>query len=376
MAPRNPLFSPNRLKLGIFGTNGKGGANTRVPEAFKPDWPAVVQTAQLADRAGFEAIVGYARWKPYGRLPPGHPSGVSLDPFTWAAGVSQVTSYSAVFATSHAPTIHPITCAKQCATIDIMSGGRFGLNIVGGWNKPELEMFGAPLREHDERYDHLAEWLHVMERLWRDQEEFDFEGRFFRIIRGSSMPKPIQQPRIPIMNAGGSPRGQRFACEHADMCFVILTSDRPEETARQIGDYKRMAREEFGREVQVWTYMPCVQRETRAEAEAYLNRFAVEYADNAAVDNFMEGLAAQTQIAAPEKLKAMRMRIAAGAGGSILVGTAEDIAAQLQGYADAGLDGVLLTWVDFADGLTRFGRDVMPLLEHRGLRQPFAGASA
>lgn len=374
MAARPSLFSANRLRLGIFGTNGKGAAQTLVPEAFRPTWPLVVQTAQLADRAGFEAIVGYARWKSYGRLPPAHPSGISLDPFTWAAGVSQVTTHATVLATSHAPTIHPINCAKQCATIDIMSGGRFGLNIVGGWNKPELEMFGAPLREHDERYDHLAEWLHVMERLWREEEEFDFAGRFFNIQRGSSMPKPLQQPRIPIMNAGGSPRGQRFACEHADMCFVILTSDRPEDAAKQIDSYKRMAREEFGREVQVWTYAPCIQRDTRAEAEAYLEHFAVEQADAASVDAFIEGLAAQTQIASPERLRDLRKRFAAGAGGSILVGTADDIAAQLQGYADAGLDGVLLTWVDFVDGLTRFGRDVLPLLESRGLRQPFAGA--
>jgi alkanesulfonate monooxygenase SsuD/methylene tetrahydromethanopterin reductase-like flavin-dependent oxidoreductase (luciferase family) len=374
MAARPSLFSANRLRLGIFGTNGKGAAQTLVPEAFKPTWPLVVQTAQLADSAGFEAIVGYARWKAYGRLPPSHPSGISLDPFTWAAGVSQVTTYSTVFATSHAPTIHPINCAKQCATIDIMSGGRFGLNIVGGWNKPELEMFGAPLREHDERYDHLAEWLHVMERLWREEEEFDFAGRFFNIQRGSSMPKPLQQPRIPIMNAGGSPRGQRFACEHADMCFVILTSDRPEDAAKQIDSYKRMAREEFGREVQVWTYAPCIQRDTRAEAEAYLEHFAVDQADAASVDAFIEGLAAQTQIASPERLRDLRKRFAAGAGGSILAGTADDIAAQLQGYADAGLDGVLLTWVDFVDGLTRFSRDVLPLLESRGLRQPFAGA--
>lgn len=375
MTARHPLFSANRLKLGIFGTNGKGGASTLVPEAYKPTWPAVVATAQAADVAGFEAIVGYARWKPYGRLPPAHPSGVSLDPFTWAAGISQVTHYSAVFATSHAPTIHPITCAKQCATIDIMSGGRFGLNIVGGWNKPELEMFGAPLREHDERYDHLAEWLHVMRRLWREPEEFDFDGSFFRIIKGSSMPKPLQA-RIPIMNAGGSPRGQRFACEHADMCFVILTSDRPEDAAKQIGDYKRMAREQFGREVQVWTYAPCVQRDTRTEAEAYLHHFAVDQADNAAVDNFIEGLAAQSQIASPERLQELRKRFAAGAGGSMLVGTADDIAAQLTAYADAGLDGVLLTWVDFMDGLARFNRDTMPLLERRGLRQPFAGFGA
>ena len=62
----NPIFtSPNRLKLGTFCTNGKGAAMTTVPEAYLATWPLSVKTAQLADRAGFEAIVPYARWKGY-----------------------------------------------------------------------------------------------------------------------------------------------------------------------------------------------------------------------------------------------------------------------------------------------------------------------
>src|ERR1041385_9243637 len=105
----NPLFNGNRLKLGIFGTNGKGGAQTLVPEAYKPTWPASIETAQLADAAGLEAIVAYARWKPYMAGNPSHSSGVVLDPFTWCAGIAQATRYSAVLATSHAPTVHPMT---------------------------------------------------------------------------------------------------------------------------------------------------------------------------------------------------------------------------------------------------------------------------
>jgi alkanesulfonate monooxygenase SsuD/methylene tetrahydromethanopterin reductase-like flavin-dependent oxidoreductase (luciferase family) len=370
MTARNPIFGPNRLKLGVFGTNGKGGPQTLVPELYQPTWQASVQTSQMADRAGFEAIVAYARWKGYIPGRPDHASGVVLDPFTWAAGIAQATRHSAVFATSHAPTIHPITCAKQCATIDIISGGRFGLNVVGGWNKHELEMFGAPLREHDARYDHLEEWLKVIEMMWTEREEFDFKGRFFEVRRGASMPKPIQQPRPPIMNAGGSDRGVRFACQHADMSFVILRSEDPNVCRRQIDQYKRTARE-FGREVQVWSYCPVVQRDTQQEAEAYLRHYAVEREDRESVDAWSAGLGAQTKIIAPDQLKEFRLRFAAGGGGNILVGTATAIADQLQALSEAGLDGVLCTWVDVADGLKRFTRDVLPELERRGLRQPF-----
>lgn len=366
----NPLFNSNRLKLGIFGTNGKGGAQTLAPENYKPTWKASVDTARMADAAGFEAIVAYARWKSYIPGRADHPSGIVLDPFTWAAGIAQATSYSAVFATSHAPTVHPITCAKQCATIDIISGGRFGLNVVGGWNKHELEMFGAPLKEHDARYDHLDEWLAVIQRMWTAEEEFDFSGEFYNVLRGYSAPLPVQRPRPPIMNAGGSPRGMRFACEHADMAFVILRSNDPEVCRKQIDEYKNTARNEFGREVQVWTYCPVVQRDTRKEAEDYLQYYAVEMADHDSLDAWSEGLSTQTKIISPEAMQEMRIRFAAGAGGNILLGTADDIAEQLRTFSEAGLDGVLCTWVDFYDGLTRFTRDTLPLLERSGLRAP------
>lgn len=367
----NPLRNANRLKLGIFGTNGKGAAQTLVPEAYRPTWPASVATAQLADAAGFEAILAYARWKGYIAGRPDHASGITLDPFTWCAGIAQATQQVAVIPTVHAPTLHPIAAAKQCATIDIISGGRLGLNVVGGWNGPELAMFGAPMAEHDARYDHLQEWLQIVQRLWQEPDEFDHAGRFFTVARGSSMPKPVQQPGPPIVNAGGSDRGQAFACAFADICFLILRSEDPADIAAQINGYKRLAHERFGRRVQVWTYAYCVQRATRAEAEGYLHHFSVENEDGPSLDAWSAGVGSQTKIlSSPEAVRAFRQRFAAGAGGSALVGTADDIAARLQVLSDAGLDGVLLTWVDFVDGISRFAEGVLPLLETRGLRSP------
>lgn len=371
----NPLLNANRLKLGIFGTNGKGAAQTLVPEAYRPTWAASVQTARMADAAGFEAVLAYARWKGYIAGQPAHPSGITLDPFTWSAAIAAVTERIAVIPTVHAPAMHPVAAAKQCATIDIISGGRLALNVVGGWNAPELAMFGAPMAEHDARYDHLEEWLWILQRLWREENEFDHAGRFFAVQRGSSMPKPLQRPGPPIVNAGGSDRGQAFACEHGDVCFLILRTEDPDDIAAQIASYKTMARERYGRQVQVWTYVYCVQRETTAEAERYLNRYAVEMEDGPSLDAWSAGVGSQTKIlSSPEAVQAFRKRFAAGAGGSGLVGTAADIAARLQVLSEAGLDGVLLTWVDFVDGLERFIADVLPRLEARGLRAPLASA--
>jgi dimethylsulfone monooxygenase len=232
-------------------------------------------------------------------------------------------------------------------------------------------MFGAPLKGHDQRYDHLAEWLTVIKRLWIEYEEFDFEGQYFSVRRGSSLPKPEQQPHPPIMNAGASDKGRLFACQHADMCFVILKSDEPEQIRADVDAYKRTAREQFGREIQVWSYGFCVQRDTQAEADDYLHYYSVEREDTPSVDGWMYMQGLQSHLVPKETQAFFRQRFAAGAGGMPLVGTADRIAERLKIVSDCGVDGMLLTWVDFVDGLTRFSRDVMPRLEQVGVRRPF-----
>jgi alkanesulfonate monooxygenase SsuD/methylene tetrahydromethanopterin reductase-like flavin-dependent oxidoreductase (luciferase family) len=372
--PINPIFGPNKMKLGIFGLNGKGTANTLVPEFHKPTWKANLAAARLADDAGFEAIVPYARWKGHELGKPDHPSNIVLDPFTWAAGIAQATKHSAIFVTTHAATYHPITVAKQTATIDLISGGRFGINVVAGWNRPELEMFGASLREHEERYKHLAEWMDIITRLWSEVDEFDYNGAFFKIVNGASRPQPLQKPRPPIMNAASSGAGQDFATRVADMCFVQLPSEDPAKRKAQIDSYKSMAREKYGREIQVWTMATIVQRETQAEAEAYLKHYAVDNADVETVDAWAKTIMANARPLTPFEIQDRRMRGAAGAGGTILVGDAGRITEQIESLSASGLDGMLIGYVDFADGIKRLVRDVFPKLEAKGLRTPFRPA--
>lgn len=92
-----------------------------------------------------------ARWTGYGGATDFQ--GDSLDTITWAAGLLAHTQRISVFATAHAAFVHPLLATTQFATIDHLSGGRFGLNIVCGWNQPAYEMFGLTLpRDHATRY--------------------------------------------------------------------------------------------------------------------------------------------------------------------------------------------------------------------------------
>jgi FMNH2-dependent dimethyl sulfone monooxygenase len=368
-AATNPLFNDNRLKLGLFGLNGIGISMTNVPEAPNARWAESVSVSKLADAAGFEANVPYARWRGFVEEDAGHRSGLAMDCYTWAAATSQVTQRGGVFATSHVPTLHPIVAAKQCATIDQISGGRFGLNVVAGWNKPELDMFGVPMKEHDDRYAQASEWIEVVQRLWTEDDAFDFEGQYYSIKKGISLPKPLQKPFPPIMNAGGSDRGRAFAAKYADMAFVIIKSDDPEQIRAEADLYRRTAREEYGRDLQVWTFAYVVQRDTESEARDYLRHYAVEHGDDRALDGWMRLQGMHTKLMPKDVLEAMRFRFKAGNGGFELVGTAEQITDRLNLLSGAGIDGVLLGWVGFEDGIRRLIAEVLPMLVQAGLRK-------
>jgi alkanesulfonate monooxygenase SsuD/methylene tetrahydromethanopterin reductase-like flavin-dependent oxidoreductase (luciferase family) len=270
--------------------------------------------------------------------------------------------------------MHPIIAAKQGATVDHVSGGRFALNVVAGWNEPEFRMFGGALGGHADRYAQAAEWMEVLQRLWREAEDFDFDGKFYQIRKGESFPKPLEAARPPIMNAGGSDKGREFAAKYADMCFTILKSDDPDAARADVSAYRDLARRDYGREIQVWTVAYVVQRESEAEARAYERRI-IEHADGAQVDAMLSMLGAQSNMMPPDTFASLRNRYICGAGGFPLVGSADNIVDRLGRLSRAGVDGVLLCWIDFKDGLTRWQRDVMPRLENAGLRRPHLPAA-
>jgi alkanesulfonate monooxygenase SsuD/methylene tetrahydromethanopterin reductase-like flavin-dependent oxidoreductase (luciferase family) len=366
----NPLFNDNKLKLGTFCSNTIANM-TLVPEQWRPTWANCLEAARVADEAGLEAIVPIARWKGYLDDKPDHASNEVLEVFTWAAGLSQATRYSSILATSHAPTMHPLIVAKQCATIDAISGGRAALNIVGGWNRREFDMFGIDLLEHDQRYVYLEEWLQLVRMLWTCSNEFDYESKYFRMKKAISRPRPIQPGGVPIMNAAQSPAGIRFSAKNSQIGLLGLRGNSPEEWAPQVDGYKKMARQEFSRDIQIWTNASAVLRDTTKEAEEFLRYYSEEFVDAGCLDSIMDTISIENNVPKDSPQFAfMSKRMATGAGYP-LVGDARKITSELAGMSRAGIDGVIMTWLDYVEGVRRFARDVLPLLEQAGLRKPF-----
>ena len=218
-------------------------------------------------------------------------------------------------------------------------------------------MFGMELpKDHGDRYAYSQEWFDVVARTWSSPAPFEFHGRFFKLAHVSGDPKPYAK-RPPILNAGGSAEGQKFAQRNADVLFTAI-SDLGE--ARGIvANIKRLSKEQYGREVLVYVVAYVVCRRTQAEADAYHEHYAVTHADGAAAERLLSLSVKHTKTLPPDVLKGMQKRMAAGHGGYPLVGDADSVAAGLNGLVQAGFDGVSLGFVNYLEELPYFIQEVL-----------------
>ncbi len=366
--PDNAMFNRNRFKLGLFSPNCAGGmAATRVPERWRATWQNNLELARLADAAGLEFLLPIARWTGYGGETDFQ--GDSLETITWAAGLLAATSRISVFATAHTAFTHPLVAAKQFATIDHIGAGRFGLNVVCGWNQPEYEMFGLELPQaHGARYRYGQAWLDVIRTAWQTDGEFDWDDEFFTLRHASCLPKPVGGTLPPIMNAGSSDEGREFAARNCDFLFTVMVD--PDSGADVVRRMQGMARERYQRELGVFTTTYVVCRPSDAEAEEYHRHYAVEHADRDAVERLMTLQGMHAQSFPREMIDQLRVQFAGGHGVYPLVGSPDTVAAGLERIAAAGFAGSTIAFVNYLDELPYFVAEVLPRLEAKGLRLP------
>ena len=142
----------NKLSLGLFGMNCSGGlAVTTVPERWDASWENNQTLTRMADSAGIEFMLPLGPWKGYGGVT--DHNGSNLETLTWASGILASTQDIIAFGTVHVSLFNPVVAAKQMATADLIGRGRFGLNIVCGWNSDEFDMLGIDLPKYEDRYD-------------------------------------------------------------------------------------------------------------------------------------------------------------------------------------------------------------------------------
>jgi FMNH2-dependent dimethyl sulfone monooxygenase len=267
----------------------------------------------------------------------------------------------------HAPLFNPLIAAKEFVTADHIGEGRFGLNVVCGWNEGEFDMFGVGQRDHDRRYDYAHEWINIVKRAWGAEADWDFEGEFFQ-MRGVRMnPKPFAGTQPLIMNAGASTNGRAFALKNCDAFFTTATRTDPAKTAERVRGIKEEARS-YGREIGVFTVGVVTCRPTQAEAEHYHRYATVERADWRAVQDILALKNISPASVGSETYEAQRQAYANGMGGLPIVGDPDHVAAVLAELADSGLSGIGISFVNYALELPFFVQEVLPRLSKMGLR--------
>jgi len=364
---KNPLFNNRKLKLGTFCSNLSGGcAISDIDGVLEVTWPNTLELARMGDAMEFEALVPVGRWKGFGGRT--NFNGAGFESFSWASAIGASTKNPCIFATSHVPTIHPVMAAKQSTTIDHVTGGRFSLNIVTGWYKPEIEMFGEAQMEHDMRYDRAIEWLEIIKLLWTREDEFDYEGKFYKIDKGWLQPKPIQKPYPVVMNAGGSEKGRHYAAKYCDVAFIVLQSHELDDMRAHVSRYRDFAREEYGRDIQVWTNAYVVQGDTEADAKKFFNYYVHEHGDWDAVENLITTLGINAQTMPPEVARGLKAHFIAGWAGYPIVGSKEMVVDELAKLSAAGFDGVILSWAKYVEQMREFKEVTYPLVVQAGLR--------
>ena len=115
---------------------------------------------------------------------------------------------------------HPVMLAKEAATVDALSSGRFDLALGTGWYPPDYEALGMPIDPPGIRVQRLAESVQLMKRLMTE-EEVDHSGRWYQTRSATVRPRPIQQPHPPIMIAGRGPKMLRLAASEADIISIM-----------------------------------------------------------------------------------------------------------------------------------------------------------
>lgn len=369
---RRSMQNANTLKLGFFGQNCSGGRYvTLAKESWAATWEDNLRAATLADDAGLDFLLPIGRWKGYGGK--SDYAGTSFETITWAAALLAATKRINIFGTVHAPLFHPIIAAKQMVTADHVGGGRFGLNIVAGWNEDEFGMFGIAQKDHETRYRQTQEWIDAIKRTW-DEDDFDFPGEFYDLAGVREKPKPWGNSHPLIMNAAISDDGRAFGVRNCDALFTATGYAFNEEAlakARNEITSLKDAAAAAGREIDVYTNGTLLCRPTHQEAVDYHHYMCVEQADWEAVDNMIR-MRGRNKDSTPAEIEVLRNRYATTSGGFACIGTPDEIADQLETISRTGFTGIGLTSPHYVNEFHYYTEEILPRLERKGLRVPRA----
>ncbi len=358
------------VEFGVFLPVGQGGF---IVSTTRPPTPATYaynrQVVQLAEELGLGFVISQARWRGFGG-PSGH-NDVTLESMTTMAALAECTRRIQLFCTIHTMAFHPAVAAKMVATMDEISGGRIGVNLVAGSNPIDHGQMGIWRDlDHAQLYEVATEWLTVAKRLWTEPR-VDFDGKHYHLVDCMSNPKPIQQPNPPILCAATSDGGMRFTIQYAD-ASLVNGADRDD--LKRNGRRAKELATDMGGSTRTVGLVMLVAGDSDADAQARVDHFnagadveamvarAREYSQSAKEWSRDEALRRETLKNFPDG------RTPAAITRNAVVGSVETLVEQITDVIEGGdFDWLGFYFPDYIADLEVFGRHVLPRLVASGV---------
>jgi dimethylsulfone monooxygenase len=319
-------------------------------ERMEASWEYVSKLAQRSEEIGYDLAL-IAELNLNDIKDAGAPA---LDAWSTAAALTAVTKRLELMVAVR-PTFHsPALLAKQAANIDrIGGGGRLSLNVVSSWWADEARKYGVHFEQHDDRYARTAEWLEVVDGMWK-RDEFSFSGKYYRIEDGILAPKPVTQPR-PVIYAGGeSEAAKNLIAERCDA--YVMHGDPPRRIREKIADM-RARREKLNLPpMQYGIAAYAIVRDTQEEAEEELARITDVKASTAGYNNYQQWLSG-TKLEGQMSIEEYSVSNRGLRPG--LVGTPDRVAARIDQFEAAGVNLLLLQCSPQLEEMERFAAEVM-----------------
>src|SRR5258708_5545567 len=345
------LHRPSKHRdFGVFLPMANGGwIISKTAPVLDGLYPQNRAAAVTADEVGMDFIMSMGKFRGFG----GEPShgGVILESVALMAALAEATKNVRIWATIHPLLQNPAVAAKMISTLDHISGGRAGLNIVAGAYRGEFEQMGAwdDSLTHDDRYALTEEWTTIVKRLWAE-DSVDFDGRFFQMQDCRSDPKPLSRPRPDVICAGMSERGFQFSVREADAVFI---GGRSVEERRDASRRAKAGAERLGTTIRTYAMCTVVHDDTDAKAEALARKYD-EGVDLAAVIAMLESWGV-----GGGDLKARALSTGAFMT-QPAIGSPATCGHKIPEFIDhCELDGLMLIFPDYVAGLSMLGSEIL-----------------
>ena len=372
------------MDIGLFlpvGTNGFLISTTSPP--LDPTFETILRIVQRAEEANIDFCLSMVKLHGFGG--PSRYWDACLDSFTSIAGVLARTNKIKLFATAPILAFPPAICARAAATMDSIAPGRFGINIVTGWQKAEYDTMGLwPGESHYmRRYDYAREYVSILKMLW-ETGRCTLDGEFFKMKDCEVFPTP--STKIEIVCAGQSDEGMKFSARLGDYNFIGMRGINDPASVKPTIDRMRAIGDAAGRQIGAYGLVMVCADETREIAETRWRKYC-EGIDHQALawafeQTSLDKVAMTKKNTSVAHLNEATREMKSGVGpqeglSSVIamsmgtfIGSYADVARMLDETAEIdGMSGVMVALADWHNDVDKFCSFVEPAMKSRANRR-------